>query len=85
MAKKDGPELLKAPRGGKADDLKKIKGLGPKMETSINELGIYHYDQIAGWGEAELAWIDDKLKIRARLEREDWPGQAKVLAAESEG
>lgn len=55
------PLLLDAPRGGQADDLTAIKGIGAKMAANLNEFGIYHYDQIAGLDEAGVEWLDDHL------------------------
>ncbi len=78
------PELLKGARGGKADDLKRIKGVGPKIEGILNELGIYHFDQIAGWTDENKAWVDTRLKFKGRIDREDWIAQAKVLATGGE-
>ena len=46
------PRTMKAPRKAGADDLKMIKGVGPKLETMLNELGFYHFDQIAGWAQS---------------------------------
>ncbi|MCF7700291.1 NADH-quinone oxidoreductase subunit E [Loktanella sp. M215] len=74
------PDRLEAPRGGAADDLKKINGIGPKIAGLLNDLGIYHFSQIAGWSEAEAAWIDSQLKFKGRVARENWIGQAKTLA-----
>lgn len=75
------PEALSGPRDGQADDLKKIKGVGPKMEKLLNELGFYHYDQIANWTGAEVAWVDDNLKgFKGRVSRDNWVDQAKILA-----
>ncbi|MBL6432256.1 MAG: NADH-quinone oxidoreductase subunit E, partial [Alphaproteobacteria bacterium] len=74
------PELLKGARDGKPDDLKKIKGVGPKIEGNPNDLGVYHFDQIAGWDEANKAWVDTRLKFKGRIDREDWIAQAKLLA-----
>jgi NADH-quinone oxidoreductase subunit E len=75
------PAGLDAPRGGKADSLVAIKGLGPKLEEALNAIGIYHYDQIAGWSVAEIAWIDANLgTIRGRASRDDWKAQAAALA-----
>ncbi|VAW21855.1 NADH-ubiquinone oxidoreductase chain E, partial [hydrothermal vent metagenome] len=71
------PSTLTAPRDGKKDDLKKIKGVGPKLETTLNKLGIYHFDQIAGWTSAEIEWVDDYLSFKGRIERDDWISQAK--------
>ena len=74
------PEILGAARDGGADDLKKIKGVGPKLEQTLNELGFYHFDQIAKWTEAEIAWVDNRLKFKGRIERDGWIDQAKTLA-----
>lgn len=76
--------LLKAARGDKADDLKKITGLGPKMETLMNENGVFHYDQIAAWTAEESAYMDEKLSLKGRMERDGWIAQAATLAAEKE-
>jgi len=74
------PETLSAAREGGADDLKKISGVGPKLEGVLNELGFYHFDQIAKWTEAEIAWVDARLKFKGRITRDDWIGQATALA-----
>ncbi|MGL5009365.1 MAG: hypothetical protein ACRC6I_05750, partial [Paracoccaceae bacterium] len=60
--KEDGPERLKGPRKGKADDLKEIEGIGPAMEKLVNELGFYHFDQISSWSDADVAWVDANMK-----------------------
>jgi NADH-quinone oxidoreductase subunit E len=73
------PLTLTAPRGGKGDDLKRINGVGPKIEGILQELGFWHFDQIANWTPAEIAWVDSRLKFKGRIEREDWVNQAKGL------
>ncbi|UWQ73481.1 NADH-quinone oxidoreductase subunit E [Leisingera sp. M658] len=73
------PEILKEARGGLADDLKLLKGVGPKLEQTLNELGFFHFDQIADWTEAEVAWVDARLKFKGRIERDGWIEQAKRL------
>ncbi|WP_340109000.1 NADH-quinone oxidoreductase subunit NuoE [Pikeienuella sp. HZG-20] len=78
----DGPPTLKAAREGGADDLKRIKGIGPKLEALLNEMGIFHFDQIANWTPADVAWVGERLDFHGRVEREDWIGQAKALADE---
>lgn len=78
------PATLKGPREAGADDLKLLKGVGPKLEKTLNELGFYHFDQIAKWTEAEVAWVDDNLKFKGRIERDGWIEQAKMLAAGGE-
>ena len=76
------PELLAAPRGGKADDLKAIKGVGPKFEKLLNAQGVWHYDQIASWGPKDIAAIEAMLEgFSGRIERDGWVAQAKTLAA----
>ncbi|MCM2560861.1 NADH-quinone oxidoreductase subunit E [Lutimaribacter sp. EGI FJ00015] len=76
------PETLSAPRGGAADNLKEIKGVGPKLEKMLNEMGFYHFDQIAGWTADEVAWVDANLTgFKGRVSRDDWVAQAKILAA----
>ncbi|MRU14334.1 hypothetical protein FDP25_02710 [Roseovarius sp. A21] len=75
------PEALSAPKGGKADNLKEIKGVGPKLETLLHEMGFYHFDQIASWGADEVAWVDANLKgFKGRVSRDNWVEQAKILA-----
>ncbi len=79
------PAMLSGPRDGKADDLKRIKGIGPKFEELLHASGIYHFDQIAAWGPRELAWVDAHLEgFGGRALRDDWVGQAKLLAAGGE-
>ena len=76
------PKTLTAARGGKADDLKLIKGVGPKMEALLHKLGFFHFDQMAAWTAKELAWVDDNLEdFKGRASREEWVQQAKDLAA----
>ncbi|HEV7258873.1 MAG TPA: NADH-quinone oxidoreductase subunit NuoE [Bosea sp. (in: a-proteobacteria)] len=75
------PELLTAARGGKGDDLGLIWGVGPKLATMLNEMGVWHFDQIANWKAEELAWVDARLTgFKGRATRDDWISQAKKLA-----
>ena len=74
------PAGLEKPRAGKADDLKRISGIGPKLELTLNDLGIYHFDQIAAWAKAEIDWIDDYLSFKGRVARDRWIEQATELA-----
>ena len=79
------PAALDGPRGGVADDLKRIKGVGPKMEKLCNSLGFYHFDQIASWTPDEVAWVDANLEgFKGRVTRDTWVEQAKLLAAGGE-
>ena len=79
------PAGLAAPSGGNADNLKEIKGIGPKLEQLLNENGIYHFAQIAAWGPSELRWADYGLaKFKGRASRDEWIDQAKILASGGE-
>ncbi len=75
------PERLTAPRDGEADDLKRVKGIGPANEKKLNAFGIYHFDQIANWSAEQAEFIGKELSFPGRIEREDWIEQAKVLAS----
>ena len=61
------------------DDLKKITGVGPKLEEAMNKLGVYQFAQIASWTNDEIMWIDDSLSVKGRIERDDWVGQVSEL------
>ena len=77
------PAQLDGPREGGADDLKKIKGVGPKLEQMLNGMGFYHFDQIAQWGPEEVAWVDQNLEgFKGRVSRDNWVEQAARLAEE---
>ena len=77
----DKPERLTAPRDGDADDLKRVKGIGPANEKKLNAFGVYHFDQIANWSADQAEWIGKELSFPGRIEREEWIEQAKVLAS----
>ncbi|MGY3439547.1 MULTISPECIES: NADH-quinone oxidoreductase subunit E [unclassified Marinovum] len=75
------PSALDGARDGKADDLKQIKGIGPKLEDMCHSMGFYHFDQIANWSEDEIAWVDQHLEgFKGRVTRDAWVSQAKALA-----
>jgi predicted flap endonuclease-1-like 5' DNA nuclease len=82
-AKPVGLVRLKAPRKGMADDLKEIEGIGPTMEKLVNDLGFYHFDQIAAWSEADVALVDAEMKtFKGRITRDKWVAQARIIVAE---
>ena len=72
---------LDAPRG-QADDLKKIQGIGPKIEQRLNDMGVYHYGQVAELTVEGIAHIDKALGLKGKMSRDDWVGQAKKLSEE---
>ena len=67
-------------RPAKPDDLKLIVGIGPQIEIALNDFGVYRFAQIAGWSETEREWIDTRLMLLGRSERDEWVKQAKALA-----
>lgn len=74
------PKLVMKTRPAQPDNLKQIKGVGPKVEAMLNDLGIYTYAQIAAFDDAVFAWLDPQLGTFAgRGKRDDWVGQAKAL------
>ena len=76
------PAGMSAPRHGKADDLKHIEGIGPVLEKLCHEMGIYHFDQIAGWGAGEVAWMNGNLKgFKGRVGRDKWVAQARLIGS----
>jgi NADH-quinone oxidoreductase subunit E len=79
------PETLTAARDGQGDDLKRIKGIGPKLAALCNRLGFYHFDQIAAWTAEEVAWVDQNLEgFKGRVSRDNWVEQSKTLASGGE-
>ena len=67
---------------GEGDDLRRIKGLGPKLVSMLHDLGVSSYTQIAAWTEADIDRIDPQLGAFAgRIRRDSWVEQAKFLAA----
>jgi NADH-quinone oxidoreductase subunit E len=74
------PLTLPGPRNGVPDNLQRIRGIGQKNEELLNTLGIYHFGQIAAWTPAEARWVASHLAFPERIERDDWIGQAIILA-----
>ena len=82
--KMERPKGISSARGGKADKLQRISGVGPKNEKVLHNLGFFHFDQIAAWSPEEVEWVDDHLKFNGRIKREEWTKQCKLLAAGKE-
>ena len=75
------PLGLAGPRGGKHDDLKRIRGIGRQNELRLHGLGIWHFFQVAGWTAENVKWAGSYLSFPGRIDREEWISQAKALAA----
>jgi small subunit ribosomal protein S2 len=69
---------IDAPRG-EADDLKRLPGVGPKLEQRLNDIGVYHFWQIADLDEEGVAALDRTLNLKGRVERDGWVAAAKKL------
>lgn len=84
VAAKSAPEK-KVTRGRKAaakgDDLKRISGVGPKLETVLKQRGVNSFADIASWSDADVARIDAEFGFEGRIARDDWVGQASALLA----
>ncbi len=79
------PAAPPAPAPAAADDLARIKGVGPKLVALLGELGVTSYAQIAAWTDADVARIDAQLgRFAGRITRDQWIEQAKMLAAGDE-
>ncbi len=76
------PKGLPGARDGKPDKLQMISGVGPKLEKTLHGLGYFHFDQIAAWGKDQVDWVDEHLRYKGRIERDEWIAQAKLLAAD---
>jgi len=82
----DVTELHEREPGGLRDNLRLIKGIGPAIEKTLNELGIFRYHQIAEMTEYDINRVAQRLKgFSSRIYREDWIGQARDLQLEKSG
>lgn len=62
------------------DNLRLIEGVGPAIEKTLNELGIFHFHQLAKLSDYDVERIGKRFRgVRSRIEREDWIGQARNL------
>ncbi len=73
------PVRLDAPKGS-PDDLTLISGITDTAQRSLNELGIYHFWQVAGWTPEHVAWLSSRVEAPGRISRENWMAQAVRLA-----
>lgn len=78
------PVGIAGPRNGAKDNLTNIIGVLPVIETALNSVGVYHFDQIAALTDQNVAWLEGHLGIAGRIDREHWREQARELAIVSE-
>lgn len=74
------PPALEVPRQGMRDQLDLIRGISPTIQSALNGLGIYHFDQIADWDQKAVVWVENHFGFKGRIARERWLEQARDLA-----
>ena len=73
-------EKLGAGNADQKDDLKAISGVGPKLEETLNGIGIYTFEQVSKMTKEEYNLLDSITgTFPGRAERDDWAEQAKNL------
>ncbi|MEO1337894.1 MAG: hypothetical protein AAFV29_19780, partial [Myxococcota bacterium] len=81
----DAPMLLTSAAYGPPDNLKRISGVGPVLESLLNTLGVWYFWQVALWSDREVAYVDSQLEVfKGRILRDSWVSQAKRLAKTSD-
>lgn len=77
----DEANLLTHAAFGEGDDLAQIVGVGPILTDLLHEVGVFYFWQIAEWTDEDVAYVDEKLlHFKGRIDRDDWVGQARILA-----
>ncbi len=75
------PLIRSAPRPVGKDNLKQIEGIDTELEARLNELGIYHFDQIAKWSAKNSHWVEEYLTLEdSQIKESNWIEQAKELS-----
>ncbi|MEM8696906.1 MAG: hypothetical protein AAGE05_12875 [Pseudomonadota bacterium] len=82
VATETPPSPFMSAPDGEPDTLTLIKGVGPKLSDMLHDLGVFHFTQIAGWDNDQIAEVDSHLgSFKGRIERDRWVDQARLLAA----
>jgi large subunit ribosomal protein L21 len=79
--KEAAPKADEAKAAGVKDDVELIGGVGPALKKKLAEAGVTTLTQIAAMSAADIAKLDEDLKLGGRTEREEWIEQAKELLA----
>ena len=74
------PPILLAARNGGPDDFTLIEDVSVLQQTTLYSIGVFHFDQIAAWTPANVAWVDQYLRLRGRIDDEEWVEQARELS-----
>lgn len=75
------PFILGQPRPCGKDDLKAIEGLDAHTENKLNNMGIFHYDQISKWTQNNCEWVEEYLSLEGQICDNNWIEQAKGLTS----
>ena len=78
------PLILSSPKPIGKDNLRKIKGINSKIECDLNNLGIYHFEQISNWSAKNCDWIEEFLHFPGVAKSNQWVDQAKILTSGKE-
>jgi len=82
---REEPRILNAALYGNKDNLRLIKGIGPKLENLLNENGVYYFWQVAEWSDRDIDIIDERLDVfKGRIGRDNWVRQADRLRRDPE-
>lgn len=79
------PPVLQAPRDGAPDDFTLIEDVSVLQQTTLYSIGVFHFDQIAAWTPANVAWVDQYLRLRGRIDEEEWVEQARTMSERGVG
>ncbi len=74
------PTILSKPRPTGKDNLKQIEGIDAQLERDLNNLGIFHFDQIAKWSKKNCEWVDKYLELDGKIENDEWISKSKEFA-----
>ena len=78
--RREKPHVLPAARNGAPDDFTLIEEVSVLQQTTLYSIGVFHFDQIAAWTPANVAWVDQYLRLRGRIDDEEWVEQARDLS-----
>jgi predicted flap endonuclease-1-like 5' DNA nuclease len=78
--RREKPHVLPAARNGAPDDFTLIEEVSVLQQTTLYSIGVFHFDQIAAWTPANVAWVDQYLRLRGRIIDEEWVEQARDLS-----
>ena len=73
---------FKRPKG-QPDDLKLITGISVDLEAQLHKYNVLRFDQISSFSDDDIANLDELLKLKGQIERDDWVGQANQRIAEA--